>query len=367
MKRLDSVDAFRGLTVALMVVVNFMMPGEAYPILLHAPWHGCTLADLVFPFFLYIVGISTGLFITACHEKGIARSEILTKIVKRSCLLFGLGLAINMLPNHFDLHYLRIFGVLQRIALCYCVGSILFLYTKPGTQILIFSVILIGYWLALLFIPVPDFGSYQLTMEGSLAGYLDRLLLSSQHLLNKHYDPEGLLTTLPAIATTIAGQLTACFLMRKQEPIQVIYGLLLSGTLLLGTGWLWSFSFPLNKSLWTSSYTLWTLGLACLSFAVCYWLIEMRSFKNQFYPIILFGQEALFIFVLHVLYLKIQFQIKIAGQSGAAINMNQFLTEKLFGHSPNPRASFLYSILVLFVLFTLLLAKKRYRKRGIQP
>lgn len=222
--RILSLDVFRGLTMALMIIVNSQDSTLSYPILEHARWNGCTLADLVFPFFLYIVGLTT---VISLQKHSVASYSA---IFKRSILLFLLGLFLNAFPNHFDFSNLRLFGILQRIAICYLVCSIIYLNTTVKTQILIFSGILIGYCAVMTMLPVPGFGAGNLTIAGNWVGYLDRLVLPVRHsYLHGSFDPEGLLSTTPAIATTLSGVLTASFLLTQRSKQNKCYLIIAMG------------------------------------------------------------------------------------------------------------------------------------------
>src|SRR6185295_1155486 len=215
--RLVSLDVFRGITIAGMVLVN--NPGSwehIYWPLEHAQWHGWTPTDFVFPFFLFIVGVAITLAFGSRVESG-RTSDLYLKIVKRTLIIFGIGLFLNALP-YFNLSELRIPGVLQRIAVCYFFASILFVTTKVRTQVAITIALLLGYWLLVKVVPAPGFAACDLTKEGSLPSFIDRVVFG-KHVwaLGKVYDPEGLLSTIPAIATTLIGLLTGSWLRSKKS------------------------------------------------------------------------------------------------------------------------------------------------------
>ncbi|WP_133127237.1 acyltransferase family protein [Legionella nagasakiensis] len=341
--RLLALDVFRGLTVALMILVN--SPGDkiTYSWLTHSSWHGCTLADLVFPFFIFIVGVSLTFTLTKARAQHVSFQNLLQKIFRRSILLFLIGLALNLFP-HFDFTTLRFFGVLQRIAICYFFASLIFLTTRPQTQAFILFAILIIYWFLLTKIPVPFYGANHLTPSENLAAFLDRLLFSSLHLYGKVYDPEGLLSTLPAIATALLGNLTGFWLLSIRSKKQKLTGLCCAGTLLAIFGWLWGMEFPLNKALWTSSYVLWTGGLALFVLAICYWLIEVKNWEHWIEPFKIFGTNAMLAYVLHVFFLKVQAMIIFQGADGSTSNVKQLITQWLFGWVSSPMSSFLYAL-----------------------
>ena len=253
---------------------------STFALLEHSIWNGCTLADLVFPFFVFIVGVSSVLTLAKQQAKGLSLTFLSRKIIKRTIFLFFIGLLLNAISLHVDWSTLRVLGVLQRIAICYFFTSILYLTTRLRTQAIIILLLLIGYWLALTLIPVPGYGTHQLTNDGNLAAYVDRLFISSGHLYGHTYDPEGLFSTLPAIATALLGNLLGAWLLSVDRPSKKLIVMVLAGVVMALTGWCWGFVFPINKTLWTSPYVLWTGGLAILTFALCYWLIEIKQWKK---------------------------------------------------------------------------------------
>lgn len=359
--RLLSLDVFRGITIVLMILVN--SPGNKTPYsgLEHSAWDGCTLADVVFPFFIFIVGVTLVFSLRNARTCDFSTGQLVRKITQRSLLIFLMGLFLNAFPYHFDFATIRVFGVLQRIALCYFFSACLFLTTSTRTQCLIFLVLLVGYWLLFIFYPVPGFGANQLTPEANLAAYLDRSLFTVSHLYGKIYDPEGLLSTMPAVATALLGNLTGIGLCSTANQKTKLNAMLIGGALALVLGWCWSFYFPLNKALWTSSYTLWTGGLALLLLGVCYWLIEMKGLKRWSKPFEIFGVNAMAAYVLHIFFLKLQLMIAIPQQDGSPRNVRSFITEHLWGWASPQNAALFYAIsytaLWFFVLYML------YRKK----
>ena len=304
-KRILSLDVFRGLTIALMIIVNSQATRSPYGILAHADWDGCTLADLVFPFFLFIVGISSVISLKKQAQVK-SKSSLYTGIVQRSLILFCVGVLLNAIPYHFDIATIRIFGILQRIALCYLICAIIYLNTTARTQMILFLAIIIGYWLLMTQIPVPGHGINQLTVEGNWATYVDQLLFSPAHLYDKVYDPEGGLSSIPSIATTLAGVLVGQLLLTSLSNERKCSIMGVAGCVFLVLGWLWGYSFPINKSLWTSSFVLWTGGYALITFALCFWIIDILGYTKWTLPLKIFGMNALFAFIFHVLLLKIQ-------------------------------------------------------------
>ncbi|MEL6864741.1 MAG: DUF5009 domain-containing protein, partial [Bacteroidota bacterium] len=256
-KRLLSLDIFRGMTIAFMILVN--NPGDwsnVYSPLLHADWHGCTPTDLVFPFFLFIVGVSISLALGKRKQRGDAKGAIIQKILRRTLIIFGIGLFLNAFP-FFEMGSLRIPGVLQRIALVYGACALIFLYTDWKQQVQLGFGLLILYWGMMTLLPVPGIGPANLEPETNLGAWLDNLIMPG-HLWSqsKVWDPEGLLSTLPAISSGLAGVLTGTWLKSKRTHNSKLVGLFGIGALLIFAGLTWDLAFPINKKIWTSSYVL---------------------------------------------------------------------------------------------------------------
>lgn len=308
--RLVSLDVFRGLTIAGMVLVNNPGSwGHIYWPLAHAEWHGWTPTDLIFPFFLFIVGVSIPLAFgrpdrnpetnTERPESGAGGRgrDLYLKIVKRTVIIFALGLFLNGFP-YFQFGVIRIPGVLQRIAICYFVASIIFLRSKVRTQIIIALALLFVYWLIMTLVPAPGFASGDLSKEGSLASFIDRTIFG-RHIWvqGKVYDPEGLLSTIPALATTLFGVLTGQWLRAEKSQYEKVAGMFVAGMCCVVIGWAWHPFFPINKSLWTSSYVFFTGGLALQLLAFCYWLIDIQKYQRWAKPFVVFGVNAIALFV----------------------------------------------------------------------
>jgi len=358
--RLLTLDVFRGLTIALMILVNSPGNQTAYPLLNHAVWNGCTFADLVFPFFLFIVGVSLVFSLTKSVEQKIPTNILMRRIIKRTLIIFLIGLFLNAFPYHFNFGTVRYFGVLQRIAVCYFLGAVLFLTTRIRTQAMIAALLLLGYWIFMSYVPVPGYG-INLTEEGNWAGYLDRLVFSAPHLYEKIFDPEGFLSTLPALATTLLGNLTGAWLLTKNNFQKKFTGMLTAGFLAAIAGWIWGLNFPINKNLWTSSYVLWTGGLALILLAVIYWLIEIKKWKNWSKPLEIFGLNAIAAYFLHIFFLKIQAMIHITRMDGTPGNLRIYISEHLFGWTTLQNASLLYA--VSYVIFWLIFLSILYRNK----
>jgi predicted acyltransferase len=354
-QRLYSLDVFRGMTVAAMILVN--NPGSwdsVYPPLLHAHWNGCTPTDLIFPFFLYIVGISIHFAYQTKLETGLTKSVFL-KILKRTSIIFLLGIFLSLFPK-FNFSVVRIPGVLQRISLVFLFCSIIYLKSNWLAQIRIAIILLVGYFVLMVFVPVPDFGPANLEPETNLGAWLDRRLLAG-HLWvqSKTWDPEGLLSTVPAIATGILGLLTGKLFSSVKEPAQKTVWLFFIGALLILAGLAWGLVFPINKSLWTSSYVLYTGGIAMQFFAACYWLIDVQGFKKWSTPFIYYGMNAIFVFVASGLLAKILIRTKITIEEGNEISLWSYLYQNVYTSwlSPN-NASLLFAVTLLGIFLIIL-------------
>ena len=294
--RLLSLDAYRGLTIAGMILVN--NPGNwshVYAPLRHAEWHGWTPTDLVFPFFLFIVGVAIPLSFGKRLERGDSRGGLLRHIVRRSAILFGLGLFLAAFPR-FELGSLRIMGVLQRIGLVYLVAAPAFLFLGRRSRALLSVVLLLGYWALLTLVPVPGFGAGDLSPEGNLGAYLDRMILGDR-LWQGTWDPEGLLSTLPAVVTTLLGIFTGEWLRGSRNPTEKVVGLLAAGVVGIVAGLAWDLVFPINKNIWTSSYVLFTAGMGLLLLGSFFWTMEVKGLKTWAHPFVVYGMNAIAVYV----------------------------------------------------------------------
>jgi len=349
--RMVSLDVFRGLTIAAMILVN--NPGtwsSVYPPLRHAEWNGWTPTDLVFPFFLFIVGVAMTLSFARRIARGDSRSALARQVIRRTVIIFALGLILNGFP-YFELSKIRIPGVLQRIALCYCFGAVIYLSTRIRGQIIATVTLLAGYWLLMTTVPVPGVGSGSLTMQANLAAYIDNTLLHG-HIYRPTWDPEGILSTLPAIATVLLGVLTGQWLRVARTPLTRMKGMLAAGALGILTGQGMSFWFPINKNLWTSSYAVFTAGMALVLFALCYWFIDVKSYRKWATPFVVYGMNAIAVYVLSGLEGKASITWKVTQADGEAVLIKSFLYSKFFAPWAAPiNASLMWAM--AYVLFWL--------------
>jgi len=300
--RIISIDVFRGLTIAAMILVNY--PGSyenTYAFLLHAHWNGIAPADFIFPFFIFIVGVSISLSFTKQMTAGKPWKEMVQKIIIRALKIYAIGFFIHYLPN-FDFSFFDFFGVLQRIAIVYMVCALLFMFTNWKLQIYILVGILLVYWITMSFIPTSDFVAGTFEPGLNFAAWFDRLFFSAE-MLGKHgWNSEGLFSTFTSIGTGITGMLAGQLIIRqklKEEEKTVIW-LFTAGTLFVIAGALWDWQFPINKKIWTSSFVLYTSGWASIVLALSLWLIDFMDFKNNTIARfgIIFGSNAIAIYVM---------------------------------------------------------------------
>lgn len=332
--RLTSLDVFRGIAISGMILVNMAgVADQVYPPLLHADWNGCTLADLVFPFFLFIIGVAIAFSLSKYTEAKQAGWSIYGRIVRRSAILFALGLLLNGFWN-YDWGTIRIMGVLQRISLAYLLAALVVLKLPRRGQWACALLLLIGYWVAMSVVPVPGYGVGNLSREGNLGAYIDRLIIGTAHLykgdhFNSMGDPEGLFSTLPAVVSVLLGYFTGQWLRTQPVKSRTSMDLVIIGLGSLVVGEVWGFWFPLNKKLWTSSYVVFTTGWALLLLAVCYELIEVRQRRRWGKAFEIMGLNAIFVFVASVLMIKILVKTHI-GTGENAPTTYTWIYENLF-------------------------------------
>lgn len=299
-ERLAALDVFRGATVAAMLLVN--NPGSwsaVYPPLRHAAWHGWTPTDLIFPFFLFIVGVSMALSLEPRLEAE-PRARLLSRAGRRGAVLVLLGLLLTAFPfSDLDLSTLRIPGVLQRIGVCFFLAAAAVIYLTHRAQVVLATILLVGYWAAMRWIQVPGYGVGDLSPDGNLAAWIDRSVMGTRHLWrqSRTWDPEGLLSSLPAVATVLLGVFAGRWLRSERTLHERLVGLFVAGAALQLGGLAWSADFPINKNLWTSSYVLFTAGLALQALAVCLWAVDVKRWRRWAHSFESFGLNAIAIFV----------------------------------------------------------------------
>jgi predicted acyltransferase len=302
-RRLLSLDVLRGITIAFMIMVNNNGGPGSWKFMNHAAWNGLTPTDLVFPTFVFVVGISIAFAFEARLAKGATRRQLAWHTARRAATLFVLGVIVNTFP-FYNASYLRIYGVLQRIALCYLFVGLFYLWDRRvWTKVAALTVALLGYWALLWWVPVPGAGMPGrdipfMDQSRNLVSWLDRLLMPNHLYLDwvdhNTRDPEGLLSTLPALGTALLGLLCGLWL-RSANPMRVKgLGLALAALGCLATGYLWSLWFPLNKNMWTSSYVLVAAGWSLTLLTAVYWAVELKGWRTGWtWPCLVFGSNAI--------------------------------------------------------------------------
>src|SRR5271163_4591674 len=366
--RLICLDIFRGLAVTGMILVD--NPGsdeKVYWPIAHAEWNGWTPADFIFPAFLFLVGVSLVYSFAKRREKGDSRRRILLHVVIRSLLLIAIGLLVNASPFiGVDFHALRFEGVTQRIALCYFAAAILVLWSSRRTTWITMFACLLGYWALLRFVPVPGFGvpGHNIPFmdpDRNLAAWLDRKLFMG-HLFDKTRDPEGLLSTIPAIATTLIGVLTGYWLRSEKSPGTKALRMLYVGILGLVAGEVWNLWFPINKNLWTSSFVLFSGGFALVFLALLYWMLEIRKLRGAWtMPILVFGMNAIAGFVADSLVYGPGYSFTVKGPNGPVAWHDAAQAKLVSLGASAANASLIYSLGA--VLFCWILLWFLWRKR----
>jgi predicted acyltransferase len=299
-QRLLSLDFFRGVTVAAMILVN--NPGDwgnIYAPLEHSKWNGCTPTDLVFPFFLFIVGVSIVFAMGSKKADPAIHTKAILKALRRSITIFALALFFSLMPK-FDFSTVRIMGVLPRIAIVFFISTVLYIKLTRKALVWIFAIILLVYYILMNFVPVPGFGPSNLEPGTNLAAWLDRIILTENHLWNqtKTWDPESILSTLPAISTCLFGVLAGIWLQRKDrtdaEKVSWMFSI---AAISIVAGLVWDGFFPMNKALWTSSFVLYVGGLALAAFTLCYWFIDVQGHKKFTKPFVVYGANAITVYI----------------------------------------------------------------------
>ena len=332
--RLDSLDAFRGFTIAAMVLVN--NPGDwsnLYSQLAHAHWHGWTFTDTIFPFFLFIGGVSMALSLGRLAAAGADRPRLLLKLAKRALLIFLIGFLLNLIP-YFNFEKVRIPGVLQRIALCTLLAAPIVVYCGWRMQLAIIAALLTLYSALMLFYPVPGIGAGVLEPGKDFGAWFDRMLLDGHMWVqSKTWDPEGLFSTLPALCSQLFGVLAGRFLLSTLNRTEQTVWLLLAGLLFVWLGVICdSILMPINKSLWTPSYCFLMTGWALLIFSAFFWLLDVNPYRalreaasRWTHPFRIYGMNALFIFAFSGLVAKMLGFIKLDQPDGGTVSLGRSL------------------------------------------
>jgi len=365
--RLVSLDVFRGLTIAGMILVNNNGDASAYWPLKHSHWNGWTPTDLVFPFFLFIVGVSMTFSFASRLKRGESTGRLLAHAVRRAIILFALGVFLNGFPNEFHPATIRIEGVLQRIALCYLLAAFVVLWTGTRERVTMIAICLVGYWVLMRFVPVPGFGVPThavplLDPDRNLAAWLDRKLLMG-HLYEGTRDPEGLLSTIPALATTLIGVLTGDWLRSSANSRRKVIGMVALGVIGIVAGRFFGIWFPINKKLWTSSYVMFTGGAALLGLSLCYAVLDLRKWRGRWtMPILVFGMNSIVAYAFSEILAKVLDAWPVRAAGGEVLNAQKFIYQRFFAPLASaPNASLIYSL--AFVLVCWVVAWTLYRRR----
>jgi predicted acyltransferase len=392
-ERLLSLDVFRGLTVAGMLLVNDPGTWSAiYPPLEHAEWHGWTPTDLIFPFFLFIVGITTYLSLEARRARGASDADLTRQVLRRGAIIFLLGFLLNGFPfftwgtvqgiadpGILDrvvdrLYHWRIMGVLQRIGLAYMIAALITLRTTLRQQVVILVALLYGYWFAMTLLPVPGSGYMGQLMlrhpETTLAAWLDRMVLDwSRFGLGNHlwvgsltWDPEGILSTIPAIGTAILGNMAGRWIGTARPLTDRLAGLFAAGALGMMAGLMWHWSFPINKGIWTSSYVVFCAGMAAVSLATIMWIVDLQGFRRWTKFFVVYGTNPIVAFVGSGLLARMIYSIFKVNYGGETIALQAGIYRALFASWLAPRDASL-AFAVSFVLFWYAILYVLYRKK----
>lgn len=347
--RLISLDAFRGITIAAMILVNFPGNGEnVYAPLNHTHWNGITPTDLIAPFFLFIVGVAIAFAYTKRLDAGISPSKMYPKLIWRSLKIFAVGMFLNILGLLPDLNFadIRYTGTLHRIAIVFLVCGFIFLKTNWKTQVVIATVILIGYWLAMNFIPTPGYGKVMLERDINLAQWIDNKFMPGR-LYQGVWDPEGILSTFPSIVTGITGMLAGTLLLKMKSQEYKVIWLFLLGFLSTITGVIWNWVFPLNENIWTSSFVLFTSGLASMTLAASIFVVDILNYRKGAQFGVIYGSNAIAIYVLADIFALFFYGIKFGGSS---LNDHFFNFFTSIGGAPK-FVSMIYALMYVGILF----------------
>jgi predicted acyltransferase len=394
--RLMSLDVFRGATIAAMILVN--NPGNwgaLYRPLEHAEWHGWTFTDLIFPFFIWIVGVAIPLSTAHRLEQGQSRKQLLLHALRRSVIIFGLGFFLGSFGYLIDgslfrdglgawwhnyATTVRVPGVLQRIAVCYFIATLIYLNTGIRGQVIWIAGLLAGYWLLMVVGPLLGWGTGGLEQNGNFSEYIDNLVLNGKvigmHVWKggKTWDPEGIFSTVPAVATCLFGIMTGHMLRSRLTPEAKTAWLFVGGNVLLFAGAVMDAWLPINKKLWTSSYAVFMAGMAMNCFAVSYWLVDVQGWRKWARPLAIYGMNALAVFMMAGLLGRILPAIKVTSAVGEKVGLQGYLYERLFVPFASPDTAPFFSFLaspknaslmwaLMYVLVLYLAAYGMYRRK----
>ena len=375
-QRLVSLDVFRGFTMAAMVLVNNGGDGNhLYPQLAHSYWHGWTFTDWIFPFFLWISGMSTTYAVAVRRSRGATTQDLVLQVLRRSALIFLIGVFLNGFPfgmigdSAFSFATWRIPGVLQRIAICYLLGSLLYLWLPARRFWYVIAGLFLAYWLMMEFLPVPGVGAGSWERGRNFAAYIDEVVIGSHaYMRTRPWDPEGIISTLPALGTFLFGVLAGNFLRgAKSSAEEKTSWFFVSGCILLVASVVLDMWVPINKRLWTPSYAMMMAGWAHLVFASCYFLIDVKGIRKGTTPFLVFGMNAIFIYAVSSVLESLVDVVTVAsvGPAGEAtrISVKAMLMQHVFAPVLSPyNASLAYALSFVFIMYLLglILWKKKW-------
>jgi predicted acyltransferase len=370
--RLLSLDVFRGLTIAGMLLVNDPGSwGAIYPPLEHAAWNGWTPTDLIFPFFLFIVGVTTHLSLGARRARGATDRDIVLQILRRGAIIVLLGWLMAGFPYYplTRITEIRIGGVLPRIGVCYIAGALLTMKTTLKQQIIILAVLLYGYWFLQTLVPVPGqhaIGALLLDRpDATLSAWLDRTVLGLPHLWvgSKTWDPEGILSTVPAIGTVILGVFAGRWITRGDVPMaERLNAMFVVGCIGMMVGLMWNWSFPINKNLWTSSYVMFTGGMAAVALAASIWVVDVKMIRGWTRPFVIYGTNPILAYVGSGVMARIIYSLIMVRYDGRTMSLETAIYESVFASWLAPRNASL-AFAVCIVLFWLGILTVLYRRK----
>jgi predicted acyltransferase len=375
-KRLLSLDVVRGITIAFMIMVNNNGGPGSWHFMNHAQWNGLTATDLVFPTFVFVVGVSVVFSVEARLARGISRGQLAWHTVQRAIVLILFGIVVNSFPL-FELQHMRFYGVLQRIAICYLVVGLFYLWDQRAwTKVVALAAALVGYWVLVRWVPIPGVGVPGrdvpfMDMTQNLVSWVDRHLFPYHLYLyapdHNVRDPEGLLSDLPAIGTALIGVLTGLWLRGSKSIPEKTRGLALAAVASLALGYLWSLEFPLNKNMWTSSYVLVAAGYSLLLLTLTFWAVEQKGWRKGWTWVwIVFGSNAIAAYMISELLPSGLEHIAVSSGSGTHENVLLWVFHHVFAHISDPGwAAFAYSVsftVVCFIPVWILYRKKIFLK-----
>jgi predicted acyltransferase len=347
-QRLLSLDVFRGATIAAMILVNNPGSDAIYPPLRHAVWHGWTPTDMIFPFFLWIVGVAITLSLPRRLARGDSKGTLIRHAAVRAAIIFGIGLLLAGFP-YYNLATIRVPGVLQRIAICSFLASVIYLYTSVRGRILWIVFLLAGYWGLMMLVPVPGLGSGFLDREANFARYVDGLFLSGHmYSATKTWDPEGIVSTLPSIATALFGVLMGDLLRSRLSRTEQTVWAVLGGNAQIVAALMMNPWMAINKSIWTTSFSVFMAGMAMVAFAAMYWLIDVKGHRRFTKPFAIYGMNAIVVYILSGLIARLLGLLK----TGAGASWKTVVFQNVFAPLASPvNASLLYAIANVLLLY----------------